>query len=287
MKTLREWEKELFGLVITESEEEAAKRAAIEHEAPNAIVYASHEKLSMEGSRVTVIGKIVAIDRRTTRNGSPFIAAKMALLDDEIDLTVWSNTLDRTFNIWHDDVYATVRGSIRMFNGVASVDVTGAEGYVPSPEAVSGQSDTNAAEPRSNGSGNGHVNGSTNGRTTNGHANGGSYHEETRSHPSATHTNGGHMQVVPNIASPDEPAVTILFDCDGDASPSRELIHEVLLALGGHKGDGKVLAKLSVAGKTVSMDFPFFSVEPTDDLRSQLTAILGEGNVEMNAATVN
>ena len=286
MKTLREWEKELFGLVITESEEEAAKRAAIEHEAPNAIVYASHEKLSMEGSRVTVIGKIVAIDRRTTRNGSPFIAAKMALLDDEIDLTVWSNTLDRTFNIWHEDVYATVRGSIRMFNGVASVDVTSAEGYIPSPEAANAQNGANAAVPQSNGRGNGLANGSTNGQTTNGHANSAPYHEESRSHPAATHTNGGHMEV-PNIASPDEPAVTILFDCDGDASPSRELIHEVLLALGEHKGDGKVLAKLSIAGKTVSMDFPFFNVEPTQELHSQLAAIVGERNVEMQVGAAN
>ena len=92
---------------------------------------------------------------------------------------------------------------------------------------------------------------------------------------------------VPNIASPDEPAVTILFDCNGDASPSRELIHEVLLALGEHKGDGKVLAKLSITGKTVSMDFPFFSVEPTQELHSQLAAIVGERNVEMQVGAAN
>ena len=39
IKTLREWEKELFGLVITESQEEAAKRTALEHEGNGAIVH--------------------------------------------------------------------------------------------------------------------------------------------------------------------------------------------------------------------------------------------------------
>ena len=286
IKTLREWEKELFGLVITESREEAEKRAAIENEASNAIVHASHEKLNEEGARVNVIGKIVSIDRRTTRNGSPFLTAKMALLDDEIELTVWSNTLDRTLGIWHEDVYAVVRGSIRMFNGSASVDVTGAEGYVPSYGAANGRGRANDPSPRPKLSTNESVNGATNGKTTNGHANGAPYHEETRPHVAATHANGGFMEA-PDQASPDAPAVTIMFDCDGDASPSRQTIHQVLLALGEHKGESKVIAKLSIAGKIVSMEFPFFNVEPTQELHSQLAEILGEDNVDMHVNTVN
>ena len=269
MKTLREWEKELFGLVITESQEEAEKRAAIEHEASHAIVYASHEKLGVESARVKVIGKIVSIDRRTTRNGSPFITAKLALLDDEIELTVWSNTLDRTYNIWHEDVYATVRGSIRMFNGAASVDVSSAEGYVPSTKVT-----------------NGSVNGTSNGVASNGHLNGSAYDEGARSHATAVQTNGRDMESHEQ-KSANDPVVTILFDCDGDAAPSREMIHEVLLALGDHKGGGKVLAKLSIDGKMVSMDFPFFNVEPTAALQSELAAIVGDGNVEMHGNSVS
>ena len=260
-KTLREWEKELFGLVITESKEEAEKRAAIEHEAPNAIVYASHERLGEEGARVKVIGKLVSIDHRSTRNGNPFVTAKMALLDDEIELTVWSNTLERTRGIWHEDVYAEVSGSIRMFNGAASVDVTSAQGYIPSAKAT-----------------NGAMNGSANG-----HSNGTAYHEETPSYPVMAQTNGGYMAET-NHDSPDEPALTLMFDCDGNASPSREVIHQVLLALGEHKGSGKVLAKLVISGKTVSMDFPFFNVEPTEELHSELATILGESNVEMHSS---
>ena len=285
IKTLREWEKELFGLVITESREEAEKRVAIEHEAPDAIVYAGHERLAEEGARVKVIGKLVSINHRTTRNGSPFITAKMALLDDEIELTVWSNTLERTYNIWHEDVYAVVRGSIRIFNGAASVDVSSAEGYVPTRKAVNGMSE---AEALSNGSKT-HTNGSMNG-STNGHANGAPYHGESRSHPVTEQINGGYMQGTDNDSpneSIDEPVVTLLLDCDGDASPSREVIHQLLLALGEHQGNGKVLAKLFISGKTVSMDFPFFNVDPTKELHSELVAILGEGNVEMHGNAVS
>ena len=281
IKTLREWEKELFGLVITESREEAEKRLAIEHEASDAIVYASHEKLAEEGARVRVIGKLVSIDHRTTRNGNPFITAKMALLDDEIELTVWSNTLERTYNIWHEDVYAVIRGSIRMFNGAASIDVSSAEGYVPTRKAVSDTSDAGAS---SNGSQT-HTNGAMNG-STNGHSNGAPYHGESRAHPVTAQINGGYMQGTDHDSS-DEPVVTLLLDCDGDASPSREIIHQVLLALGKHQGNGKVLAKLFISGKTVSMDFPFFNVEPTEELHSELAAILGESNVEMHGDAVS
>ena len=269
MKTLREWEMELFGLVITESKEEVEKRAALEHEASNAIVYADHERLSEEGAQVRVIGKLVSIDRRTTRKGSPFITAKMALLDDEVNLTVWSNTLDRTFNIWHEDVYAVVRGSIRMFNGSASIDVVSAEGYVPATRSK-----------------NGSANSSSNGRSANGHANGSTYHEEAplRSAKAKVHIDGGYMKSTAH-SSQDEPVLTIMFDCDGDEPLSRETIHRVMLALGEHQGDGKVVAKILVAGRTVSMDFPFFNVEPTQSLRSELADVLGEANVEMRTAS--
>lgn len=261
-KTQREWEKELFGLVITESQEEIEKRAAIENEGSDFVKLASDERLSREGARVKVVGKIVSIDNRFTRNGDPFVTAKLALLDDEVELTVWSNTLERTRGIWFEDVFAVASGSIRMFNGGVSVTVNDAEAYMPSAAAA--------------------ANGNANG-TTNGHSNGAAYHDVTSSRPIEVQTNGSHMATIDH-ESPDEPVVTLLFDCDGDASPSREVIHQVLLTLGEHKGDGKVLAKVVISGKTVSMDFPFFSVEPTEELQSELAAIVGDANVEMHAS---
>ena len=267
IKTLREWEKELFGLVITESQEEIAKRAALEHEGDGAIVYASDEKLNEEGRRVRVIGKLVSIDRRTTRSGDPFLTAKMSMLDDEIELTVWSNVLERTLGIWHEDVYVDVRGSVRVFNNSAGIAVSGAVAYIP----------TNNTDSRPG------VNGSS--KTS---ANGvyGSGSHAARYHGAIGQMNGETMASTQCTPS-DEPAVTLLFECDRETTPSRETIHEVLLALGEHRGDGKVLAKLSIGGKTVSMDFPFFNVEPSRELRSELISILGERSVKMSIDTVN
>ena len=273
IKTLREWEKELFGLVITESQEEAAKRAALEHEGNGAIVYASNEKLNEEGRRVRVIGKLVSIDHRTTRNGDPFLTAKMSMLDDEIELTVWSNVLERTLGIWHEDVYAEVRGSVRMFNNSAGVAVSSAVAYIPTQNGDSRLG----------------VNGSSNGSANGVNGNGShvaTYHGATGRTNGEAQTNGKTMGSTHDTSS-DEPAVTLSFECDGEATPSRETIHEILLALGEHKGDGKVLAKLSIDGKTVSMDFPFFSVEPSQQLRAELASILGESNVEMSVDTAN
>ena len=190
----------------------------------------------------------------------------MALLDDEIELTVWSNVLERTLGIWHEDVYAEVRGSVRTFNNSSGVAVSNAFAYIPSQNG--------ASRPE--------VNGSVNGN--------GSY--SATYHGAIEGTNGeaqknGETMTSTHGTSSDEPAVTLSFECDGEATPSRETIHEVLLALGEHKGDGKVLAKLSIDGKTVSMDFPFFSVEPSRQLRSELVSILGESNVAMRVDTAN
>ena len=287
IKTLREWEKELFGLVITESKEDAEKRAAIEHEGGDAIIYASDEKMNEEGERVRVIGKLVSIDHRTTRTGNPFLTAKLALLDDEVELTVWSNVLDRTSGIWHEDVYADVRGSISMFNNSASVDVSNAVAYIPTPSnRVARQEKTPSTNGRSTASANRSHNGS---EDRNGSGNGvyaAPYHETNRASIGVRHTNGEAMASSQDSYI-EHPALTLSFKCNSDSGPSRETLHGILLALGEHKGEGKVLAKLSIEGKTVSMDFPFFSVEPSQQLRSELVSILGEGNVEMNTNAVN
>ncbi len=287
IKLFRDWEKELFGLIITETEEEARIRLALEHENSGSIVYADDGRLNEEGSRVRVIGKLVSINHRSTRKGSPFVAAKMALLDDEIELTVWSNTLERTSGIWHEDVYAEVQGSIRMFNGMASVDVNNAHAYrVPSSNSNGNGRPRLAAAPRrrvsgSNGSASRHTNGaSTNSVRTSEAA---STRPET---PSMSRNGGKSMEPSDNSPSDATPAVTLSFACDDkDALPSREMIHEVLLVLGNHRGDDKVLAKLFIEGKTVSMDFPFFSVNPSEALQAELTTILGEENVEMSTVS--
>lgn len=266
VKTLREWEKELFGLVITESREDAEKRVALEHEVDGAIVHASNEKLTEEGARVRVIGKLVKIDHRSTRKGAPFVTAKLALLDDEIELTVWSNVLERTLGIWHEDVYADVQGSVRMFNNSAGVAVSNAFAYIPSQ----------------NGDSRLDVKGSVNGNGL--HA--ATYHGAIGRMNGEAGQNGKAMTSRHDTSS-DDPAVTLSFECSDETAPSRETIHEVLLALGDHKGDGRVLAKLSIDGKTVLMDFPFFSVEPSRQLHAELISILGEGSVEMNLEIAN
>ena len=273
IKTIREWEKELFGLIITESQEDVEKQVAIEREGPDFVKQASDERLTSEGSRVKVVGKIVSIDHRTTRNGDPFLTVKMSLLDDEIELTVWSNVLDRTRGIWHEDVYAEVRGSVRVFNNSAGVAVSNAIAYIPTKQSDS-RSGVNGT---SNGAANG-VNGNGTHATT--------YHGAIARMNGEAHKNGETMGSTHDKSS-EEPAVTLSFECHGEAAPSRETIHEVLLALGEHKGGGRVLAKLSIDGKTVSMDFPFFNVEPSQQLHTELVSILGEGNVDMSVNSAN
>ncbi len=259
---LREWEKELFGIVISETREDAERRSALENEGPETIVYANDPRLDNENERVRVVGKIVSVNHRSTRNGSPFVVAKMEMLDGEVELTIWSQTRDKTLGIWHEGVYADVRGSIRVFNSASSVIVFDAEAYRPQ-----GTSPTNGGLSARNGSLNGTA--KRNGPQT-------PQYTAGNHKPNGLHVNGNGKS---------QPAIVLMFAPSSGESLGRDKIHEVLLALGEHRGESTVLAKVPVGQKMVSMEFPFFRVEPSVELCNELGAILGVENVEMTEAT--
>ena len=220
MDTLQEWEREVFGLVITETRDDIEKRASIENLTEDFTTYASDEKLSKESSQVKAVGKLVSIERRTTKSGNPFLTGKLAMLDDEMDITVWSNILENTEEIWKIDTYIVASGGIRLFNGTPSIDVNNA--YV--------------------------------------------YEIPRESEPSFSTTEDS-----------SEPAVTMLMNAD----TSRDVMQQVVLILGQNPGNRQAITQLSIDGKTVKLDFPMFTVSPTDKLRSELVSVLGEENVLM------
>ena len=278
---LKEWERELFGVTLTEDPEEAELREHLREEGSGTIVFASSDNLRAEGRSVRVVGKVINAERRATRNGNPFLSARLAMLDGELGLTVWSQTLERTEGLWHEDLYLVVNGSVRVFNGEASVDVSSARLYQPGESGRRTRSrstrPTEVADAHADYSGSNGVerSGSSNGVGTNGVP------------PIGVEANGDRVNGREALMSEqsensiDDAAVTLLFTNDGSGSVSRDELHRVLLSLGSHGGDGQVVAKLMVGDKIVSMEFPFFKVEPSEELHQELSEILGEDNVLM------
>ncbi len=278
---VKEWERELFGVALTEDPEETKLREHLLEEGSGTIVFASSDKLTDEGRQVRVVGKIVNVERRSTRNGNPFLSVTLAMLDGELGLTVWSQTMERTEGLWNEDLYLVVNGSVRVFNGDASVDVSSARLYQPVESSRKTRSRTaqpsRVKDARVDYSSSNGVDHTTlrNGIKMNGAS------------PSRVETNGDRfddrgtlMNEKPENSGGGD-AVTLFFKNEGSGSVSRERLHRVLLSLGSHRGEGQVLAKLEVGKKVVSLEFPFFKVEPSEELREELSEILGEENVSM------
>ena len=272
---IRSWEDELFGIAITVDPMEEQKRASIRRLEDSCVVFAASDKLKSEGARIRVLGKIVKIDRRRTRDGNVFLTLQLQLLDGEVDAVVWSNVYEATEGVWHEDVYIDARATVKLFNGTVNLDINRAEAYMPiGQERVSESTGGGATEDTSN------ARGAMNGTGSNGayrHANNG---------VAATNGNlkaGVGMQTADNNGQnghDDEPGVTLVFDGSVSAAEQRELLHRVLQTLGGHAGGSPVEARLRLESETVVMSMPaFFKVTPSDALREQLEEILGEDNV--------
>lgn len=288
IKLLKEWEKELFGISLTQDPEEHALMEHIRTEGGrrHTIIYSSSDDLQQEGKSVRVIGKVADVQRRSTRNGTAFISAKLAMLDGDMEFTVWSQTLEKTEGLWHEDVYVILTGSVRMFNNDASIEVSNAEVYRPDIARRLKETSIRAQSPTLRDAGveyNGEHRGAfSDNNGNNGNVSNGKPSKSDNSASNIAGQNGSGRRIPMTDNKNGDPAVELLFSADASESPSREMIHKVILALHSHKGDGQVVAKLRVGGKIVSMEFPFFKVEPSEQLQSELNSILGEGNVVMS-----
>ncbi len=268
----QEWERELFGLVITEDPRETALRDAIHKEKSGAIVFASSENLLEEGRSVRVIGKIVSVERRSTRNGNPFVSATLVMLDGEIGITAWSQTLKKTEALWQEDVYILAKGSVRIFNGQTNIDISSAEAYAPGPKRLSPSrkavASSRIADEKAK------YQSRTNGSTSSNGSRRGNRAQDVNASPQ------GERMDIKNQGDEDTAiAVKLRFSSQDEKTVSRELLHRVILALYSHQGQCRVIAEIDVQGKTVAMDFPFFKVSPSENLKSQLAEIIGSENV--------
>lgn len=271
---IRAWEDELFGIAITVDPMEEQKRSSIRRLQDSCVVFAASDKLKTEGARVRVIGKIVKIERRRTRDGNMFLALQLQMLDRDVDAVVWSNVYEATEGVWHEDVYVDARASVRLYNGVVNLDINTAEAYMPlgqEPAAESAGPGAENGRGGDNGTGsNGAYRHASNGLAT---ANGNLRAEVAMQQSD----DNGH------VGRDDEPSVMLVFDGTVSPDAQRELLHRVLQALGGHTGGATVEARLRLANETVVMSMPFFKVTPSDALREQLEEILGEDNVLVSA----
>lgn len=297
---VRAWEDELFGVAITADPQEEEMRAHVMRMQDAAIIFASSDRLQVEGTKVRCVGKIVKIERRYTRDGSLFLSVSLQMLDGDVEAVVWSNVYDRTEGVWHDGIYIDARATVRSFNNTTNLEISDAEAFIPLHRAsdsapATTASASNTAPPAAdrtatNGQHSGHsANGTTqaaahgNGQAT--HADNGAAvagGDASRDAATAEHSAANGVQNGDTL-----PHITLTFDGAADHDVQRQRLHQVLDALGKHAGSAPVTAHLRLPTQTVIMSMPFFTVDPTPDLQEQLAEILGADNVTFHSEASN
>ena len=110
------WEKELLGLYVTdhplkdflEKVESNGKRLPQIKEA---------YKMANEGKNIRIYGIISKIQRKSTRNGSPMIFAKIEDLTDNIEVLIFDDVLKKNPLIWEEGNILELAGRISRKNG--------------------------------------------------------------------------------------------------------------------------------------------------------------------------
>ena len=129
---LEEWETELLGVALTESE---WQKVLAQHTNPDSVTSRRQIVSEMDGDRIKLFGQVSSSMDRKTREGKPYVIATLRLQGGgEIDVFVWEEVRGKTEDLWDEGRLIEVSGKVRVRGDRISINCTGA--YQINPVAV-------------------------------------------------------------------------------------------------------------------------------------------------------
>ncbi len=104
------WEKELLGVYLSAHPLVSATKDL----GDKVTAFCGQIDEELDGQEVTVVGTITSLRKGTTKKGKPFASAVIEDLSGQIDVTAWSEVLDRTEDIWEEGNTILVLGKVNM-----------------------------------------------------------------------------------------------------------------------------------------------------------------------------
>jgi DNA polymerase-3 subunit alpha len=245
----RSWEKELLGTSISDNPwSELALKAT-----SYAVISLNDIEPEMAGETVTLVGQVSSQRSGLTKEGKPFAAVGLELLDGSIEVMVWSNAYDKTRDLWYEGSLVEVVGKVRLRDDGLSITCDEAkpyriedgdertpqeDGYVPAPEPpanrVNGTPPSSKASGRSNG---------------------------TSSSPLAR--------------------LWISLEESSNPGQDEHMLREVVKLLLNYPGKCPVALRIKTDGRMVMGELPFASVKFCPELHRELVDMVGEAGVEV------
>jgi len=279
------WERELLGVEITEN---PITRAMYQLQ-NESIVFANQLSADMANQKKSSVGQVGTVRELTTRKGDRFVSLQFGLLGGDIELVVWSNVLGVTEHLWKQGTFVSLTGTVRERDGRVSISVDSAREYrLPGHEEVA---------PLNNGTGNNN--------TANGTGAPGMAAQPSMGQPSGVpqfgSPNGSNnpnrlrpATPVGNAASPNgngaaqqeppaplEPALSIRLSETGVVAEDKERFEDIIRLLLNYKGNHPFILEVATAEqRVVTLEMPF-SIQPCDELVSNLSEMVGSENVQV------
>lgn len=285
------WERDLLGVEITES----AFTREMYANADRFVVFAREVTADQAGQRKGLLGQVRSVRRLTTRNGDPFLAVGVGLLDGEVEVMVWPRLLKSTESLWQEGNHVTVLGSVRDRDGRVSISAEEAKEYgwssgggsapaigepteslptsgssAPSRPAapVALQEETAGA-------------GESEGARFNGKARSGSYQEGIGGNGAS---NGASEHIASSTPTGNgygvsSSGVVVRMQDTGQLLEDRYRLEDLVKTLLEYHGDEAVTLEIETEGRIVRMEMPFVTIRSCPELTDRLTDLLGAQNV--------
>ena len=132
---LEEWETELLGVALSESE---WQKVLAQHTDPDSVTSRRQIVAEMDGDSITLVGQVSSSMERHTRDGKPYVIATLRLQGGgEIDVFVWEDVREKTWDLWEDGRLVRVSGKVRVRGDRISINCAGASEINPTEPAES------------------------------------------------------------------------------------------------------------------------------------------------------
>lgn len=251
------WERELLGVEITES----AFTREMQANADKFVVFASQVTADAAGEKLGLLGQVHSVRRLATRNGDPFLAVAVGLLDGEVEVVVWPRQLEASGELWTEGRFVTIMGTVRERDGRISVAVDEAREYrLPGQPAADGAAlkpDVSELEPTAV------VADPDTARPTVPDAS--PYPgSDGRTGVNGTGTGGGFI---------------VRVEDTGKELEDRYRLEDLVKTLLEFRGDESVTLEVETAGRIVKLDMPFVTVRSCPELADRLAELVGAANV--------
>ena len=237
------WERELLGFDFSGSQ-----FGAIVASLDRSKVTISVEDLDPAGRGKTnklVVGQVKSVRHGSTRDGRPFAAVVLALLDGDVEVMAWSDIYEESKEFWKEGAIVQIVGQTRVRGDQVSLTCKKVANYeLPSSDELEQSAETLPIEPRAI-SRNGSV----------------------RNSPIVSTTPRVFLHI--KLCETEHP--------DVDANRLREIMIKLLE----YPGPDRVILELDVDGIVTRMEAPYTTSTSEQALYTDLVELLGSGSIEV------